>query len=174
MKKLLLPFLLIGTMVMIVIMAKTGATLKTPTTSKGILNLEFAYDTVKTNSIIKAWAPTSTSNNIRTAKNNTYWDFVFLFFYSLFLFYSCKKLAQINTSKIGLLIAKGALLAGVLDIGENMGMLVTLSNLSSNTIAMLTTILATIKWLLVIIAVLYLLWNIVKLGLNKNLKALTA
>jgi hypothetical protein len=53
-------------------------------------------------------------------------------------------------------------------------MLATLFNQPSNTIAMLTTILATIKWVLVIIAVLYLLWNIISLGLAKKLKTLTS
>jgi len=62
----------------------------------------------------------------------------------------------------------------VLDIGENIGMLATLFMWPSNTIAMLTTILATIKWVLVIIAVLYLLWNIISLGLAKKLKTLTS
>ena len=85
-----------------------------------------------------------------------------------------QKIAKLNKSKIGFLIAKGALVAGVLDIGENIGMLATLFNQPSNTIAMLTTILATIKWVLVIIAVLYLLWNIISLGLAKKLKTLTS
>lgn len=71
------------------------------------------------------------------------------------------------------MIAKGALVAGVLDIGENIEMLATLFNQPSNTIAMLTTILATIKWVLVIIAVLYSLCNIISLGLAKKLKTLT-
>ena len=66
------------------------------------------------------------------------------------------------------------MVAGVLDIGENIGMLATLFMWPSNTIAMLTTILATIKWVLVIIAVLYLLWNIISLGLAKKLKTLTS
>lgn len=71
------------------------------------------------------------------------------------------------------MIAKGALVAGVLDIGENIEMLATLFNQPSNTSAMLTTILATIKWVLVIIAVLYSLCNIISLGLAKKLKTLT-
>jgi len=155
-------------------MAKTGAVLKTPEASMGILNLEFAYNTSKITRIFYSWSSINSVDIITAAKNNTYWDFVFLFFYALFLLYSCKKIAKLNESKIGFLIAKGALVAGVLDIGENIGMLATLFNQPSNTIAMLTTILATIKWVLVIIAVLYLLWNIISLGLAKKLKTLTS
>ncbi len=155
-------------------MAKTGAVLKTPEAPMGILNLEFAYNTSKTTLIINSWASISSVDIITAAKNNTYWDFLFLFFYALFLWYSCKKIAKLNNSKIGFIIAKGALVAGVLDIGENIGMLVTLFNQPSNTIAILTTILATIKWVLVIIAVLYLLWNIISLGLAKKLKTQTS
>ncbi|MBL0146890.1 MAG: hypothetical protein IPP48_15395 [Chitinophagaceae bacterium] len=174
MKKLTIPVLFIGTLVMITVMAKTGASLKTSTTPKGILNLEFAYDTVKTNTILNAWAATPAVNNIEAAKNNTYYDFLFLSFYALFLFFICKKIAQLNHSKIGLLIANGALAAGVLDIAENLGMLATLSNHSSNTIALFTTFFAAVKWVLAIIAVLYVLVGVVSLIMQKKLNQLMA
>jgi len=55
MKKLTFHFLLIGTLVMIIVMAKTGAVLKTPEASMGILNLEFAYNTSKITPILFSW-----------------------------------------------------------------------------------------------------------------------
>ena len=67
MKKILLPFFLIGTLAMMIVMTKTGSTLKTPATPMGILNLEFAYNTTKTAAIINAWAPTNEINNILAA-----------------------------------------------------------------------------------------------------------
>ncbi|MGF2414177.1 MAG: hypothetical protein ACQUYJ_17730, partial [Ferruginibacter sp.] len=70
---------------------------------------------------------------------------------------------------IGLLIAKGALAAGVLDVFENAGMLITLSGKSSDSIAMLTTTIAVIKWALAISAVIYLLAGLIKLIANKKL-----
>ena len=169
MKKYPLLFLLIGTAIMIVVMAKNGASLKTPATPKGILDLEFAYNSAKTTVVINAWAPNSSIDNIGAAKNNTYYDFIFLFFYALFLFFTCKKIAHINNSIIGLLIAKGALAAGVLDVFENAGMLITLSGKSSDNIAMLTTTIAVIKWALAIAAVIYLLAGLIKLIANKKL-----
>ncbi|MBL0199988.1 MAG: hypothetical protein IPP81_07365 [Chitinophagaceae bacterium] len=52
----------------------------------GILNLEFAYNTAKTTPIINSWAGISSTDVITAAKNNTYWDFVFLFFMPAFYF----------------------------------------------------------------------------------------
>lgn len=150
-------------------MSKTGASLKTPATPKGILDLEFAYNSTKTTAVINAWAPNSTVDNISAAKNNTYYDFIFLLFYALFLFFTCKKIALINNSSIGWLIAKGALAAGGLDVFENAGMLITLSGNSSDSIAILTTIISVIKWGLAIAAVIYMLAGLIKLIANKKL-----
>ncbi len=160
MKKLLLPFFFLGTIAMMIVMAKTGATLKTATTPMGILDLEFAYNTTKTTAIINAWAPTTALDNIAVAKVNTYWDFLFLFFYAGFLFMACKKIAakiKGPVAKAGSIIAKAALLASFLDIIENAGMLLTLNNQGSSSIAFCTTFISIIKWVLAIIAVLYVL-----------------
>lgn len=155
-------------------MAKTGATLKTPQTPKGILDLEFAYNSTKTTTVLNAWAPDNNINNIATAKNNTYYDFIFLLFYSPFLFFTGKKIALLTNSKIGLMIAKGALWAGSLDIFENAGMLLTLSGHSTESIALLTTIISVIKWALAIAAVVYLLIGLIKLIVNKKIGLLLA
>jgi hypothetical protein len=165
MKKYVLPVLFIGTMLMIVVMTKTGATLKTAATPNGILNLEFAYNTAKTNTVVNTWMP---NNNIDTAKNNTYYDFIFLLFYSLFLFLTGKKIAAIKNSKAGLLIAKGALAAGVLDIFENTGMLYTLSGNTSESVALFTTIFSVIKWLLALTAAVYCITGLIQLILKRK------
>lgn len=171
MKKLLLPFFLVGTIAMMVVMSRTGAVLKTPATPMGILNLEFAYNTEKTTPIINTWASINKADVITAAKNNTYWDFVFLFFYAGFLFLACKKIASKTTgsfSRAGKLIAKGALWAGFLDIIENSGMLLTLSNQGSSTIAFVTTFVSVIKWALAITAVLYMLTGLLALAFRKR------
>lgn len=172
MKKYRLLLLMTGTLVMVVVMAKTSASLKTPATPKGILDLEFAYNTAKTTAVMSAWAPNNSINNISTATNNTYYDFIFLLFYSLFLFYTCKKIAGITNNKIGVPIAKGALSAGFLDIFENTGMLITLSGNSSGTIALCTTIISVIKWALAITAVVYLLVGLIQLLITKKINLL--
>lgn len=167
MKKLLLPLFFAGTIIMIVVMAKTGAALKTDFTPHGILDLEFAYDTAKTAVVVNAWAPADGLDNIAAAKTNTYFDFLFLFFYSIFLFLACRKIAQNikgPVAKAGNAIATGGLLAGLLDILENLGMLITLGGHVSGTIAFLTTFFAVVKWALAIIAVLYVLTGLLALG----------
>ena len=174
MKKYWLLLLLIGTGIMIVVMAKTGATLKTPDTPKGILDLEFAYNSSKTATVLNAWAPNGNVDNISAAKINTYLDFIFLFFYSFFLFFTCDKIARITKSKLGAFIANGALYAGILDVVENAGMLMTLSGGASGTTAFITTFCSVIKWALAIAAVLYLLGGCIQLLLQKKFSLLLA
>ncbi len=162
MKKLLLPFFFIGTIAMMIVMAKTGAPLKTPSTPKGILDLEFAYNTEKVNTVIKAWdwQPGRSIDNNGIARINTYFDFIFLFFYSGFLFLACRRIAQNMKGPVvraGNIIAFAAMIAGFLDILENAGMLLSLNGHISATIAFLTCFFSMIKWVLALIAVLYVL-----------------
>ncbi|MEI8059099.1 MAG: hypothetical protein WCG67_02980 [Ferruginibacter sp.] len=174
MKKYSLLILLLGTGIMIVVMGKTGAPLKTSTTPKGIINLEFAYDTATTNIITQAWAPNANTDNITAAKTNTYLDFIFIFFYALFLFFTCDKIARISKSNIGKLIANGIIWAGLLDILENAGMLMTLSGKVSGTVTFLTTFFSVLKWTLVATAIGYVLLGTIQLIFTKKIKWLFA
>ncbi len=170
MKKLLLPFFLMGTIIMMVVMAKTGSTLKTPATPMGILDLEFAYDLSKTETVLHAWAPTPQLDNIAVAKINTWWDFIFLFFYAGFLFLACKKIAsnyKAALAKAGNIIAASAIVAGILDILENAGMLLSLHGYGSATIAFGTTFISVLKWGLALIAVLYVLTGLLVLAYRR-------
>ena len=170
MKRLLLPFFFIGTLAMMVVMLKTGATLKTHATPMGIIDLEFAYNTTKTATIINAWAPTNELNNIIAAIYNTFYDFLFLFFYAGFLFLACKKIAanmEGYAAKAGQLIARGALLSGLLDVFENTGMLITLHGYTSEVVAFLTVCFSVLKWGLVIIAVFYMLTGLLVLAYRR-------
>ena len=141
-------------------MAKTGATLKTPATPKGIIDLEFAYTGAKASAIINSWSSTGAINNVRVAKINTWLDFIFLFFYSFLLYNACKLLAG-NFSgfifSMGQIIAKGALAAGICDVLENAGMLLILQGHISDAFTMLTFIFSIIKWILAFAAVFYVL-----------------
>ena len=160
MRKYFFSIIAVGSLVMVMVMSKTGATLKTPATPLGILNLEFAYNGAKADIILNAWHPNEKYNNIEVAESNTWLDFIFLFFYSLFLYKACKILSGAyngNLQKTGLLLANGALMAGFLDILENAGMLFTLQGNINNSILLLTTIVSIIKWILALAAVAYLL-----------------
>jgi hypothetical protein len=153
-----------------VVMTKTGAPLKTPDTPKGILDLEFAYNTSKAAIVTTAWAGAT----IGAAKTNTYLDFIFLLFYSLFLFFASDKIARIIKSKAGTLIANGALYAGLLDVVENAGMLMTLSGNTSGTTTFLTTACAVIKWALALLAAAYCLAGLIYIISKKKMKLLLA
>lgn len=162
MRKINWLFLVTGTIVMLYVMALTGRSLKTPETPLGILNLEFAYNISKADAVINAWKPVeiNDTDNIRVAIKNTWLDFIFLFFYSLFLFYTCKTISESFSGilyKLGMLFAMGALNAGLLDIAENAGMLLTLNGYLAGNIVLLTTVCAVVKWILALAAVAYIL-----------------
>lgn len=174
MRKINWLFLVAGTFIMIYVMASTGSTLKTNTTPHGIVDLELAYNSSKVRTILNEWSVTGRNNvsNIRVAIKNTWLDFIFLFFYSLFLFYSCKTIAESFTgflNSFGKFLAMGALNAGMLDIAENAGMLFSLHGFYSNGICMFTAICSVIKWVLALSAVAYLLL-IGPLALAKKIK----
>ena len=160
MRKYYFPIVAIGSLVMVMVMSKTSATLKTPATPLGILNLEFAYNGAKAATVINAWQPNEKIDNIKVARFNTQLDFIFLFFYSLFLYKACKMLSgnyKGALQRAGLLLAKGAILAGLLDVIENAGMLFTLNGNINKSILFLTTLVSMIKWVLALAAVVYLL-----------------
>lgn len=153
-------FIVSGTFIMMFVMMQTGKSLKTPATPLGILDLEFAYNAYNANNVVSAWTATSPNsvNNVNVAIKNTWLDFIFLFFYSIFLFFSCKTIGERFNGvlkTIGGILAMGALNAGLLDIAENTGMLFMLNNITSNGIALFTTICAIIKWFLALAAVFY-------------------
>jgi len=151
-------------------MAQTGVALKTPATPQGIVNLEFAYNTALTKFIINAWQSTGQPNNVFTAIVNTRYDFLFLFFYAGFLFFACKRIAvnmQGPVAKAGNIIARAAILAGIFDVFENLGMLLTLHGYTNNVVAFLTVFFSVIKWTLAIIAVLYVFTGFLLLAYQK-------
>jgi hypothetical protein len=170
MKKLLLLLFLLGTITMMLIMAESGAMLKTAAAPLGIINIELANTTAKTRAIINSWAPTADSDKITAAKFNTYSDFLFLFFYAGFLFFACKKIA-VNSigsvAKAGNIIAYAALLAGFADVMENTGLLFSLNYHISAVVSFCTAFFSTIKWSLVVIAVLYVLTGLLVLAYRR-------
>ena len=159
MKKSLFPLIIIGTVIMIVVMVITEAPLKKPETPAGIINLELAFDTAHSNKTIAAW---TSANVIGAARINTYWDFLFIFFYSLFLFLCSKKLsAKFNPGnwkrKAGLFVSKVILVAALLDATENSGMLLTLNGKGSSAVVLITSICSAAKWTIVLLTILYIL-----------------
>lgn len=140
---------------------------KTETTKAGIVALEFAKTKQRADEITSTW---SNAGLQKHAINNTYIDFLFIFFYSLFLFsanwlLSIKQRSAIK--KITQLIALLALTAGLFDIAENFLLLKMLHYNISDTEALLTWWLAVLKFSFVIAAFLWILIQLVILFIFK-------
>ncbi len=149
---------------MVLVMGKTGKPLKTNETPNGILNLEFAYSPQKANTVIAAWTKTESQpvDILSAAKCNTWWDFVFIFFYASFLLIACLQIADKLRYKnfiyrTGRFLAKIIIVEVLLDIMENIGMFQILNGNTSGIITYFTTICSIIKWLMVITVIVFVL-----------------
>ncbi len=144
---------IIGTLIMFYVMGTTGKPLISSATPLGILNLEFAYNLQKVELIMNTW-----KNLIDTALINTYWDFLYLFFYAFLLVNICSLIHhRLPTvyGKIGLLFGRFAILAAFLDIIENGFMLNVLNNNYNATSLLLMVGASVLKWIIVLVVVLY-------------------
>ena len=157
----IIKYLLYGTLIMVIIMQYSGHPFISPTTPGGILSLEFADTKTKIQSIYDAWQATNIRGrtNIAQARINTYWDFVFIFFYSALFFFWNWISAQnpVNNKYLGKAAALLAIIAGTLDVIENLGMLKSLNGNILDATADMTSLCATIKFSLLGISVLILM-----------------
>lgn len=154
-------FLLIFTLVMVWIMASTGNPLKTATTPSGILNLELARNNKEVDKVVQQW---NQLNLIPTAKKNTYYDFIFLAGYTSFFYFVLRQiLKQFKPGtvkrKMSSVLSYAAILAGVMDILENIGMLLSLSGHLNKGITLFTFSSSIIKWFLVCISISWILFT---------------
>jgi hypothetical protein len=158
-----LLFLICGTVAMVVVMSITGKPLKHPATPYGIVNFELANNATDVQNILNAWDNDISQHRdvIADAKKNTWLDFIFIFFYSTLFYFLCKKVAAIFKENIllkksGNIFAIAAIIAGVMDVGENIGMLSSLYGNISDNIALLTASFSTIKWILILLVIIFL------------------
>jgi hypothetical protein len=149
-----------GTLIMMGIVLYTGAPLQTKKLPGGIVELELAGSYKKVQYVIETWKNGAANgmNLIGIAKTNTYLDFFFLLFYAPFLYGFARNLAKQAPRKnnfYSLLhkFAMAALIAGVLDILENGGMLLSLFQYGSPMITMFTLAMSSIKWLLILVLI---------------------
>lgn len=136
---------------------------KFPSTKAGIVSLEFAKTKKNVTEILYEWNTVSSKNMHQHAVTNTAIDFLFIFFYSLFLFYACFWFSikqQGLLSKLSRFISLLALVAGLLDIIENYFLLKMLSHSITDAEVLLTWWIAAVKFSLAGIAVVWILINI--------------
>jgi hypothetical protein len=122
----------------------------------GIVSLELAYNSEIADNIIKSW---TAHNVITVAVNNILFDFIFIILYTAFFSIACKRLAQKydgfpNTA--GVFLSKAMIAAGMLDVLENTGMLITLHRHINDAVTLLTAGCATVKFTIIIAAAVYL------------------
>jgi hypothetical protein len=150
---------LLGFTVMFYIMNTSGKPLKTSATPRGILDLEFANTEAKVNVVLTAWAPSPAAIQglINVAKINTYWDFLYLFFYGWLLYNLCKLIYHKLPvyGKFGFLFSRFAILAALLDVIENAFMLGVLNGSQSPFGLTLMVTVSMLKWAIVAVVILY-------------------
>jgi hypothetical protein len=161
-QKVLQLVLLAGTLCMLLVMRWHGQLLSSfPESPAGIVSLELAKSRAQTDSIISAWSAYPSKDVVKHAIQNTRLDFLFLLFYSLLLFTLCQTFSFKQkgiTRTISHGLATGSLLAGLLDVMENLLLLEALQGNSTPAGAWLAWLFATVKFALVGIIVLWLLY----------------
>ena len=163
-------YLFLFTLLMVVVMRWHGAPLYTEAAPMGIVSLELARTTNVSNTIISSWqqAPNAV---LQRAIVNTWIDFVFIIAYSLFLFSCCVMLAHRQrgiSHQLSKLMALAALTAGLCDVVENACLLQQLETDVSALLSWCTWLLASIKFLLLALVVLWCIAVRVMLWSNQN------
>lgn len=150
-KLIIAVILLLG---VILVMRYQGAALIMPDTPSGILALEFANTSEKLSVILKLWS-------IDAAKVNIWLDFIFIIVYTRF-FLLALSIAVIQwkykiVARIGNWLMVAAWIAAAFDVMENVLMLVSLTNRYSQLSLQATAYFASVKFLIVLLILLYLL-----------------
>jgi hypothetical protein len=131
-----------------------GAGLVTSVSSRGIVDLEMATKPSQITILMDTW-------NLSVVKINIWIDFLFIVSYVAFLALAAESVAAKWKNQgmriIGLTLARVAVVAGVLDIGENLLMLQTIAGNFTVISLQMTHYFATIKFTLAAIVLIYLL-----------------
>lgn len=153
----------VTTPLFIVIMFLHGSSLReNAVTTSGIIDLEFARTVERAGQIYNAWKP----DLVTLAMKNTGIDFLFLVSYAAFLFSSCFLLAKRYDGfwrRTGITIARLTIAAASFDMVENILLFRTLGGSFNKEVIAATYIFAGIKFILVGIAILYILSSLVGL-----------
>lgn len=166
----IIGFFFAGSLFFLLLLQLQGRQLITPASPSGILSLEFSYQSTHTHSIATAW-----KNSLRGAfRINMLLDFLLIPFYGLFLYSTCGYFSVHYQSgrgqRFGVLLAFGSLLAMVFDVVENMLMGFSIHIAATSFTSMLTTAMAVTKFLLIGLALLYIVFSAVLMLFRKKKK----
>jgi hypothetical protein len=168
--RIILAFLT-GTVVLLILLRVQGSSLVNEQAPAGIVSFELAGSRTKAEAISSAW---ESEGRTKTALGNIRLDYLFIPFYSLFLYMSCGTLATGSSSRSrrpGVWIAFGSLLAGMLDVFENLVMSAQIKGGISNAGVLATYLLASAKFVLVGAAFIYILVQGTRLLISRSGKS---
>lgn len=163
MKKIVIPFT--STIIVFIAMRLQGHTLNNMVSKRGIVDLEFATTAKRLNAILANW-------NYEVVKNNILIDYFFIIFYS-WLFYLLVDLTVKYTLKkwvifTGNFFKKMVIAIALLDVLENALMLFTIRGLYNSFTLNATAVFATIKFGLVLLVIIYLIFALFIRIINKR------
>jgi len=151
--------------IMIVVLRWQGKELMHPLTPSGILALEFANTPEKLNTVLSVW-------NKETVQNNILLDFLFVIAYTWFFIlgvaHSTTKWTHKFMQRFGATGIRMAFLAGILDIIENILMLQSIHGHYSTSSLQLTWYCAAIKFLIVIILLVFMILTVITRFIKRN------
>lgn len=127
-----------------------GAALKTTEAPNGLLSLQFAWTPERAQKIINSWVE---QQQVQRARHQLYLDFLFLLLYPAFLSLSCVMLSISlvdRFARIGMWLSWIVLLAGLFDGIENALILWMLCDGARSPLSQVTTIMAGLKYGLVV------------------------
>jgi hypothetical protein len=144
-----------ATLALATVLSIRGKSLQTPDAPRGVLSLELAWSQAGADAVLGSW-----SESLRDeARTQIRLDFLFLVVYPLALSLSCAWLAESpldSMAPAGVFIAWAVLLAGPLDLIENVTMLRMISAGATTALARLAAWCAGLKFTLVFAALGYL------------------
>ena len=167
----IIGFFFAGTILFMLVLQLQGKQLITPLTPSGILSLEFSYNASHTQSIVNAW-----KNSLTGAfRINMLLDFLFIPFYGLFLYSTCGYFSvHYRTGwaqRAGVLLAFGSLLAMIFDGIENITMGFSIHLSATAFTSAVTTTMAIMKFLLIGLALVYIMLSTALMLLRKKTKS---
>lgn len=167
----LILILFLGVVLFMLALRFQGQHLITPSAPNGILSLELSHNADQTAMIASEWV-----GSIRISFYlNMLLDFIFIIFYGLFLYTSCRYISLLNPTwkRLAAIMAAASLTAMSFDVIENVLMVTSVTMATDPTITFLTQLFAILKFSLVagVLVFIIIAWLIYYI---KKLKALKA
>lgn len=151
-------FLMVGTLILMLLLRWQGNGLITAYAPGGIVSLELAGTEEKTMTILQGWTQ---DGLLGKSRNNILLDYLFIPFYVMLFYTLCGSISVRRkglAAKLGVLLAFFSLIAGVLDVLENILMTFSSFSMYNGMTAFLTAFFASIKFFLLFLALLYVIF----------------